>query len=100
MIFFIPAVGLFSFLAGVFACCLANGSRSEDLFVVLLLFTSLVAAAFGFVTMNGWDALVARQQLLEQKCIQAGLAVMKTVATEERFEFIEALPVPAEKSEP
>ncbi len=97
---FLAAMGLFLFIAGIFACCLVNSRHNEDLFMVLLLFTGLAAVAFGSVVGDKPNKLIARQYLLEQKCIQAGLATMKSVATEERFEFIEVSPALAEKNEP
>ncbi len=93
----------FSFLSGLaIAWVAAQCSLGFDTVLTWLIFIIFLISAGGLSikTAETFNSLVARQQILEQKCIQAGLAVMKTVATEERFEFIETLSVPAEKSEP
>lgn len=95
---FILLTTLFSVCFGVFVV-LASSDYSRDAHAGLALLFLICAAICFFCAVEGHKQLVARQQLLEQKCIQAGIAEMKAVATEARFEFIE-VSAPAEKPEP
>lgn len=88
---------LFSVFLGVYLAEMAR-KPTDDNGAYLLLFL-IGTLACGMCVVNKLDELIVRQQLLEQKCIQAGIAEMRAVTTEARFEFIE-VSAPAEKSEP
>ena len=91
------ATSALSFLCG-FLFCAAINKNSGRFCVLAMLCVPFAVAICAKITLVVEED-VQRLLSLEQKCVQAGIAEMRTVTTEARFEFIEAS-APAEKPEP